>query len=144
MLGPEWAPKAKGTIIEFTSEIAEPGAGLHKTLRKLVGFSIHVRELPCLALNAILQLSSSAHLPPCRTNHPPFPTFIAEATFTLQHLPWVRSASKCLSEENTVKQSRSAEEASEAELASGMCPSTVAVAYRLSLKANALRMKEAS
>lgn len=93
-----------------------------------MGFSPNVRELPCLELNVNLPLSSSTPLPPCRTNHPPFQTFIAEATSTLQPLPWVRSAGKNLSEENTVKQSPSAEEASEAELASGMCPSTVAVA----------------
>lgn len=93
-----------------------------------MGFSPNVRELPCLELNVNLPLSSSTPLPPCRTNHPPFQTFLAEATSTLQPLPWVRSAGKSLSEENTVKQSPSAEEASEAELASGMCPSTVAVA----------------
>lgn len=67
MLGPEWAPKGKGIIIEFTCEIAEPGTGLHKTLWKLMGFSLNVREPPHLELNVILQLSSSAQLPPCRT-----------------------------------------------------------------------------
>lgn len=60
MLGPEWAPKDKGIIIEFTCKIAEPGRALHKTLWKLMGFSPNVRELPHLELNVILQLSSSA------------------------------------------------------------------------------------
>lgn len=90
-----------------------------------MGFSLNVRELPHLELNVILQLSSSAQVPPCRTNHLHFHTFYPPTP------TWVRSAGKWVSEENTVKQSQSAEEVS-AELAPGMCPSTVAVTYWLS------------